>query len=35
MDREAPIFTFHRDLKMFDGSNPEEIQIPKTAAALN
>lgn len=35
IEREAPFFTFYRDLKMFDRSNPEEVQITKTAAALN
>ncbi|MBM4271716.1 MAG: metal transporter [Deltaproteobacteria bacterium] len=35
MDREAPIFTFYRDLMMFDKQNAKEIEITKTAAALN
>ncbi|HOX94057.1 MAG TPA: hypothetical protein PKV09_04595 [Syntrophales bacterium] len=35
MDREAPLFAFYRDLHMFDGSNPGEVRIPATAAALN
>ncbi|MCP4604795.1 MAG: metal transporter [Proteobacteria bacterium] len=35
MEREAPIFTFYRDLKMFDKPNIEDINISKTAAAIN
>jgi len=35
MDREAPVFTFYRDLIMFDKQNAKEIHITKTAAALN
>lgn len=35
MEREAPIFTFYRDMKMFDAPNVEEVKISKTAAALN
>lgn len=33
MDREAPLFTLYRDLKMLDGQ--EGVKIGKTAAALN
>ncbi len=33
MDREAPLFTLYRDLKMLDGQ--EGVKINKTAAALN
>ncbi len=35
MDREAPVFSFHRDLMMFDQTGSGEIKINKTAAALN
>ena len=35
MEREAPIFAFYRDLKMFDAPNVDEVKISKTAAALN
>jgi hypothetical protein len=35
MEREAPIFSFYRDLKMFDKPNIEQIKISKTAAAIN
>ena len=35
MGREAPIFTFYRDLKMFDAPNVDEVKISKTSAALN
>ena len=35
MEREAPVFTFHRDLMMFDRPDGREVKITKTAAALN
>ncbi len=35
MEREAPVFTFYRDLKMFDKPNIDEVSISKTAAAIN
>jgi hypothetical protein len=35
MEREAPVFSFYRDLTMFRGAKGGEIEIPKTAAALN
>lgn len=36
MEREAPVFTFYRDLKLFGKSpDPEKIRINATAAALN
>jgi hypothetical protein len=35
MEREAPVFTFYRDMKMFDAPHVEEVKISKTAAALN
>ncbi len=35
MEKEAPIFSFYRDLMMFDGSEDQEVEISKTAAALN
>ena len=33
MEKEAPVFSFHRDLMMFD--QPGELKVNKTAAALN
>ncbi len=35
MEREAPLFTFYRDLMMFDRSNGHSVKISKTAAAIN
>ncbi|MBF0525406.1 MAG: metal transporter [Deltaproteobacteria bacterium] len=35
MDKEAPVFTFFRDLKMFDLPDCETVQVNKTAAAIN
>jgi hypothetical protein len=35
MDRESPIFTFYRDLMMFDRPDNRDMKITKTAAALN
>ena len=35
MEKEAPIFSFYRDLRMFDAPDDREIEISKTAAALN
>ncbi len=35
MEKEAPIFSFYRDLMMFDKSDIQEVKITKTAAALN
>lgn len=35
MEREAPIYTFYRNLMMFDRQDSNEIEINKTAAALN
>ena len=35
MDREAPVFTFYRDLSMFNRPDVENIKITPTAAALN
>jgi len=35
MEKEAPIFSFYRDLMMFDRSDGQEVEISKTAAALN
>src|SRR5690606_3913807 len=35
MDRESPIFTFYRDLMMFDRPDNRDTKITKTAAALN
>jgi len=35
MEREAPVFAFHRDLMMFDQPGDGEVKINKTAAALN
>ncbi len=35
MDSEAPIYTYYRDLMMFNRENPENIRISSTAAALN
>ncbi|MBU0514993.1 MAG: metal transporter [Proteobacteria bacterium] len=35
MDREAPLYTFIRDLRMIQGLGGEEVKISKTAAAIN
>lgn len=35
MEKEAPIFSLYQDLMLFDRPSGEEIQITKTAAALN
>jgi hypothetical protein len=35
MDREAPLFTLYRDMKLFDGPKGSDMKINKTAAALN
>jgi len=35
MEKEAPIFSFYRDLMMFDRQNSQPLNISKTAAALN
>jgi len=35
MDREAPIYTFYRDLMLFDDPMGKDVKITKTAAALN
>lgn len=35
MDRESPMFTFYRDLMMFDRPDNQDTKITKTAAALN
>jgi len=35
MEREAPVFTYYRDLSMFNRENLEHIRITPTAAALN
>jgi len=35
IEKEAPIFSFYRDLMMFDAPDDQEVQISKTAAALN
>jgi hypothetical protein len=35
MEREAPIYTYYRDLTMFNRSDLENIKITPTAAALN
>jgi len=35
MEREAPIFSFYRDLMMFDRPDDQEVKISKTAAAIN
>ena len=35
MEKEAPIFTFYRDLKMLQRINEKGVGISKTAAALN
>jgi len=35
MEREAPIFTYYRDLTMFNRPDMENIKITPTAAALN
>ena len=35
MEKEAPIFSFYRDLMMLDGDSSQKPKISKTAAALN
>ncbi len=35
MEKEAPIYSFYRDLMMFDRSGGKKARISKTAAALN
>ncbi|MBC2709735.1 MAG: metal transporter [Desulfosarcina sp.] len=35
MEKEAPLFSFFRDLIMFDRSNNDDMKISKTAAAIN
>jgi hypothetical protein len=35
MEREAPIYTFYRDLMMFDDPLGKDVKITKTAAAIN
>jgi hypothetical protein len=35
MEKEAPIFGLYRDLMMFNRSDGQEVEISKTAAALN
>ncbi len=35
MEKEAPIFSFYRDLMMFDRHDNRDLNISKTAAALN
>ncbi|MDI7261289.1 MAG: metal transporter [Thermodesulfobacteriota bacterium] len=35
MEKEAPIFSFYRDLMMLDASGDRKVEISKTAAALN
>jgi len=35
MEREAPLYTFYRNLMLFDRQDSNEIDITKTAAALN
>jgi hypothetical protein len=35
MEREAPLFTFYRDLLMFDRPNGHKVKVSKTAAAIN
>ncbi len=35
MEREAPLFTLYRDMKMFDNGKCCPIQVSKTAAAIN
>jgi hypothetical protein len=35
MEREAPLFTFYRDLVMLDRPNDKSFKISKTAAAIN
>ena len=35
MEKEAPIFSFYRDLMMFDRPDDQEVKISKTAAAIN
>ncbi len=35
MEREAPLFTFYRDLTMFEGTDSQAVAINKTWAALN
>lgn len=35
IEREAPLVTFYRDLKMFDDPHGKDVKITKTAAAIN
>jgi hypothetical protein len=35
MESEAPLYTFYRDLKMFDTNNGRKLNVSKTAAAIN
>jgi hypothetical protein len=35
MEKEAPLYTFYRDLKLFSANAARGIQISKTAAAIN
>jgi hypothetical protein len=35
MEKEAPLYTFYRDLKLFSASVERGLQISKTAAAIN
>jgi hypothetical protein len=35
MEKEAPLYTLYRDLKMFDNGNRGPVKISKTAAAIN
>lgn len=35
MEREAPVFTFHRDLMMLSRNDDRDVGISKTAAAIN
>ena len=35
MEREAPLYTFYRDLGLFDGNSAKKSDISKTAAAIN
>jgi len=35
IEREAPLYSFYRDLKMFDDPHGKDVKITKTAAAIN
>jgi len=35
MEKEAPLFSFYRDLMMLDRPDAQEVKISKTAAAIN